>query len=214
LGGTSVKTWGFMLAKQTFHCLSLTSSLFWSGYFGDGVSQTVCWGWPWSVILPIWTSQVARITGVSHWCPTFIQLLNMTLFCTISSFLCHRQFCSFLWRWCYPPNLHWDSIVELHGDRDNCPTSLALGRFSRSPVLIKNKDTIISPITKHHHSKNPGPALGSSSNFTSQNGIIIAYLLLKPNSSCILLPGHQPKISNSLWISYYGCVTSHHKTMA
>jgi hypothetical protein len=37
---------GFMLAKQTLCCLSHTSSPFCSGYFGDGVSQIICQGWP------------------------------------------------------------------------------------------------------------------------------------------------------------------------
>jgi hypothetical protein len=40
----------------------------WSGYFEDGVSWTICLGWPWTVILPISASQVAKITGVSHLC--------------------------------------------------------------------------------------------------------------------------------------------------
>jgi hypothetical protein len=30
---------------------------------------TICLGWPWTVILLISVSQVARIIGVSHWCP-------------------------------------------------------------------------------------------------------------------------------------------------
>jgi hypothetical protein len=41
---------------------------FCSGYFGDRVSQTVCSVWPWTMILLISASQVARITGMSHWC--------------------------------------------------------------------------------------------------------------------------------------------------
>jgi hypothetical protein len=36
------------------------------GYFGDGFSQTICPGWPGTSILPISSSQVARITGMSH----------------------------------------------------------------------------------------------------------------------------------------------------
>jgi hypothetical protein len=34
-----------------------------------GVSGTICPDWPWTVILLISAFQVARITGVSHWCP-------------------------------------------------------------------------------------------------------------------------------------------------
>jgi hypothetical protein len=55
-----------MLAKQALYCLSHSSSLFFSGYFGDRVSRTTCLGWPQTVILPISASQVVRITGVSH----------------------------------------------------------------------------------------------------------------------------------------------------
>jgi hypothetical protein len=36
------------------------------GYFGDEVLQTVCQGWPRTMILPISASEIARITGVSH----------------------------------------------------------------------------------------------------------------------------------------------------
>jgi hypothetical protein len=35
-------------------------------YFEDGVSRTVCMGWPQAMILPISASQVARIINVSH----------------------------------------------------------------------------------------------------------------------------------------------------
>jgi hypothetical protein len=44
--GTGVWTHVFMLAKQALNLLSHTSSPFCSGYFGDGVSRTVCPGWP------------------------------------------------------------------------------------------------------------------------------------------------------------------------
>jgi hypothetical protein len=54
-------TQSFALAKQAYH-LSHTSSLFCSGYFGDGVCWTICPGWPWTVILPISASQIPRIT--------------------------------------------------------------------------------------------------------------------------------------------------------
>jgi hypothetical protein len=56
-----------VLAKQLFYHLSHTSSPFVSGYFGDGVSKSICLGWPKTAILLISASQVARITGVSHW---------------------------------------------------------------------------------------------------------------------------------------------------
>jgi hypothetical protein len=66
-GGTRVWTQCFVLAKQTFYCLSHTSSPFFSGYFRDAVLWTICPGRPWTVILPISDFQVARIAGMSHW---------------------------------------------------------------------------------------------------------------------------------------------------
>jgi hypothetical protein len=57
-GGTGVRTQGFTLAKQVRYRLSHTSSPLCSGYFGDGVS----------LIIPIASSQVPRITDVSHQC--------------------------------------------------------------------------------------------------------------------------------------------------
>jgi hypothetical protein len=64
-GGTRVWTQGFTLAKQALYRLSNTSSPFCSGYFGDGISQTICMGWSWTVILPVLASQVARIIGMN-----------------------------------------------------------------------------------------------------------------------------------------------------
>jgi hypothetical protein len=34
-----------------------------------GVLQTFCPGWSWTTIFLISISQVAKVTGVSHWCP-------------------------------------------------------------------------------------------------------------------------------------------------
>jgi hypothetical protein len=48
--------------------MSRTSSPFFFGYFGDCSSWIICLGCPQSSILLISVSQVARITGVSHWC--------------------------------------------------------------------------------------------------------------------------------------------------
>jgi hypothetical protein len=50
------------LSEQSLYPLSLISD-----YFGDGVSQTICLGWPRTVILPISVSQVSRLTGMSCW---------------------------------------------------------------------------------------------------------------------------------------------------
>jgi hypothetical protein len=38
------------------------------GNFGDGVLWTICLSWPWTMILPISASEVARITCMSHQC--------------------------------------------------------------------------------------------------------------------------------------------------
>jgi hypothetical protein len=63
---------GFELRVWTWKAgtlpLGKTCSPFWSGYFGDRLLWTVCLGWPQIAILLISASQVARITGVSHWC--------------------------------------------------------------------------------------------------------------------------------------------------
>jgi hypothetical protein len=59
-----------MLAKQVLYSLGHTSSPFCSGYFGDRVSQTVCLGWPQTMILLISASQIVKITGVNHQCLT------------------------------------------------------------------------------------------------------------------------------------------------
>jgi hypothetical protein len=55
---------------QTRHsAIRHTSSTFCSGYFGDGVSETICPDWPQTAVLSISASQVARTTGMSHRCP-------------------------------------------------------------------------------------------------------------------------------------------------
>jgi hypothetical protein len=45
--------WDFVLAKQRLYYLSHTSSPFWSDYFGDGISGTICLDWPQTTILLI-----------------------------------------------------------------------------------------------------------------------------------------------------------------
>jgi hypothetical protein len=42
-------------------------AMFCIGFFRDRVSRTICLGWPQSMIFLISASQVARITGMSHW---------------------------------------------------------------------------------------------------------------------------------------------------
>jgi hypothetical protein len=46
-------------------------SPFCNGYIWDRVSQTICPGWLWTTIFLISAYWVARITGVSHSCPTW-----------------------------------------------------------------------------------------------------------------------------------------------
>jgi hypothetical protein len=38
-------------------------------HFALDILQIICPSWPWTTILLISASQVARITGVCHWCP-------------------------------------------------------------------------------------------------------------------------------------------------
>jgi hypothetical protein len=68
-GGTVVWPPGFVLSMQALYNFSPTSSTICSGYFfGDGNLKNYL---PWLVSNhnpPISASQVARITGVSHWC--------------------------------------------------------------------------------------------------------------------------------------------------
>jgi hypothetical protein len=58
--------WGLNSGLCTYKAGAHTS-LFFSGYFGDGLSRTICPVWPPALILPNSTSQVVRITGLSHW---------------------------------------------------------------------------------------------------------------------------------------------------
>jgi cytochrome bd-type quinol oxidase subunit 1 len=44
-----------------------------------GVLQTICPGWPWTVILQISSSHIARITGMGHWCPALLFILMLIL---------------------------------------------------------------------------------------------------------------------------------------
>jgi hypothetical protein len=61
---------GFELGALCLQCRCSTvcyvSSTFWRGYFGDGVLQTICLDWSWTMILQISTSQVIRIIGMIH----------------------------------------------------------------------------------------------------------------------------------------------------
>jgi hypothetical protein len=43
---TGVCTQALLLAKQAFYHLSHTSNPFFSGYFRNGGSRTICPGWP------------------------------------------------------------------------------------------------------------------------------------------------------------------------
>jgi hypothetical protein len=88
---------GFMLMRQAVYHISHISSPFCSFFFFltlpaaagmismchhtqlffsiNGVAQT-CPCWPGTAILPISTSQIARITCMSHWCPTSANTFN------------------------------------------------------------------------------------------------------------------------------------------
>jgi hypothetical protein len=57
-----------VLTKQALYWLDRISSLFCSGNFGEGVTKLFAQAGLKTAILLISSSQVARITGISHWC--------------------------------------------------------------------------------------------------------------------------------------------------
>jgi hypothetical protein len=65
--GTGFELRVFALGKQALCSSSHTSSVFCSGYFGDGISRAICLGCSGTCYLPS-LSQSPWITGMSHWC--------------------------------------------------------------------------------------------------------------------------------------------------
>jgi hypothetical protein len=61
-----------------------TPALFHVGYFWDRDLRIICLGWFWTMLLLISASWVARITGMSHWCPAFLPFVNSQLCVSIS----------------------------------------------------------------------------------------------------------------------------------
>jgi hypothetical protein len=81
---TGVWIQGFSVAGQTL-LLELHSVPFCSAYFGNGVLQTLCLGWPQTTIPhtpQISASQVANVTGVSYQCLAALIILESLAFCT------------------------------------------------------------------------------------------------------------------------------------
>jgi hypothetical protein len=72
-GGSGVWVQCFVLSKQCSTTWDIPPVHFALVILGDGVSWTICLGWPQILILPISASQVARITGSSHQCTTLAQ---------------------------------------------------------------------------------------------------------------------------------------------
>jgi hypothetical protein len=66
----------------------------------DVVSETFCLDWPWTTILPISSSQVAKITGVSHQHPAYFILFAVLRFEQRALHLLGRQSPS----WAPPPS--------------------------------------------------------------------------------------------------------------
>jgi hypothetical protein len=64
-GGTGTWTQNFALGCYTTWAIPSVHFALVS-FWEMRVSQTICLGWPWTAILPISASQIARITGVSH----------------------------------------------------------------------------------------------------------------------------------------------------
>jgi hypothetical protein len=75
--GTGVLNSGLCTCKAG--ALMLEPQPFYSGYFEDGVSWTICPGWTQTWILLISTSHVVRITGVSHQLPASVWFIYLFL---------------------------------------------------------------------------------------------------------------------------------------
>jgi hypothetical protein len=65
-------------------CLQSECSTTWAthlvlstGYLADGVSWTLCLGWPHTAILLVSAFQVARIIGIDHWCLLAVLFLSI-----------------------------------------------------------------------------------------------------------------------------------------
>jgi hypothetical protein len=95
--------WGLNSGFHTCKVVTLSPgpcllSIFALVIFEDGVLRTSCLGWLWTLILPISASQVARITGVSHWHPAdffYFLIFGGTGVWLRASHLLGR--CSFTW---------------------------------------------------------------------------------------------------------------------
>jgi hypothetical protein len=107
--------WGldFRISPLLGRCSATWTTLpvLFCGYFRDRVSQTLCPGWLWTAILLISAFWVARIAGVSHWCPSGLYFLMQWVFLSfwvILSYLIYvysryiLSFCSILYN-C----IHW-----------------------------------------------------------------------------------------------------------
>jgi hypothetical protein len=56
-----------LVSTYTSHVAGTTSVHHWAWLVGwDGISLTFCPNWPQTVILPMFTSRIARITGISY----------------------------------------------------------------------------------------------------------------------------------------------------
>jgi hypothetical protein len=82
-------------------------------YFGDGVSWSICLGWPRTSILRISSSQVAKITVVRQRC-----LASLVCFCFIYLFLWYWGLNSGPTPWATPPTLFgegffWDRVSQI-----------------------------------------------------------------------------------------------------
>jgi hypothetical protein len=66
---TGVWTQGFTLTKQVLYCSVLEAHLQYILLWLFWRWGTVCLGWPWTLIVLVLSSQVARIIGMSHWHP-------------------------------------------------------------------------------------------------------------------------------------------------
>jgi hypothetical protein len=99
----------FAVGKQTLYHLNHTTRQFALVILEMEFSWTVCLGWPWTTTLPISASQVARITGLSHWCPTHSLLIPLYWSCSCQSSFwlpsCHIQW------WKFYPHLNLNPVA-------------------------------------------------------------------------------------------------------
>jgi hypothetical protein len=125
-------------------------TLFCDSFYWDRVSRTICLGWLQTGILLISASWVARITGVSHWCPALHKFLkevcSSCLHFLVSDPLLsllqssfgsqHPTVLSLDWQWLWNFHTYWTCLS---------PASIWLfSGFGNSHSFLKTPSTSVS----------------------------------------------------------------------